>query len=241
MPATPFHSTRLAIVMVGLPARGKTFIARKIARYLSWLGHKTQVFNVGAYRRKRHGSRQPHPFFDPRNEAREGRASRGGHRGARRHARLPRRGRRHRHLRRDQQHARAARHGARALPGREGAGRVRRVDLRRPHDHRDEHPRDQGAVARLRGRGRGRGGARLPPAHRPLRRRLRGDLRGRGALRQDHRHRQDDGPAPHRGVPARAGRPLPLEPARHPAPRVADAARRERVQRPRPHRRGRVP
>ncbi len=60
--------TKLAFVMVGLPARGKTFIARKVARYLSWLGHRTQVFNVGAYRRAHLGSRQPHSFFDSRNE-----------------------------------------------------------------------------------------------------------------------------------------------------------------------------
>jgi len=60
---------RLALVMVGLPARGKTFISRKIARYLSWLGHKTQVFNVGSYRRARLGSHQRHSFFDPRNES----------------------------------------------------------------------------------------------------------------------------------------------------------------------------
>src|SRR5580700_5973992 len=63
-------STRkLAFVMVGLPARGKTFIARKIARYLSWLGHRTMVFNVGSYRRERLGSRQHHSFVDPRNDA----------------------------------------------------------------------------------------------------------------------------------------------------------------------------
>jgi len=54
--------------MVGLPARGKTFIARKIARYLSWLGHNTKVYNVGSYRRSRLGSHQHHSFFDPRNE-----------------------------------------------------------------------------------------------------------------------------------------------------------------------------
>jgi broad specificity phosphatase PhoE len=60
---------KLAFVMVGLPARGKTFIARKIARYLSWLGHRTQVFNVGSYRRARLGSHQHHSFFDPRNAA----------------------------------------------------------------------------------------------------------------------------------------------------------------------------
>lgn len=66
MPDSP---PKLAFVMVGLPARGKTFIARKIARYLSWLGYRTQVFNVGSYRRERHGSRQHHSFFDPTNEA----------------------------------------------------------------------------------------------------------------------------------------------------------------------------
>jgi broad specificity phosphatase PhoE/predicted kinase len=66
MPDSP---PKLAFVMVGLPARGKTFIARKIARYLSWLGYRTQVFNVGSYRRERLGSRQHHSFFDPRNDA----------------------------------------------------------------------------------------------------------------------------------------------------------------------------
>lgn len=54
--------------MVGLPARGKTFIARKVARYLSWLGHRTRVFNVGAYRRERIGAHQHHTFFAADNE-----------------------------------------------------------------------------------------------------------------------------------------------------------------------------
>jgi broad specificity phosphatase PhoE len=68
MPVAP-PSPKIAFVMVGLPARGKTIIARKIARYLSWLGHETQVFNVGSYRRLRLGSHQHHWFFDPRNAA----------------------------------------------------------------------------------------------------------------------------------------------------------------------------
>jgi broad specificity phosphatase PhoE/predicted kinase len=59
---------KLAFVMVGLPARGKTFIARKIARYLSWLGYRTRMFNVGSYRRERLGAHQRHSFFDPTNE-----------------------------------------------------------------------------------------------------------------------------------------------------------------------------
>jgi hypothetical protein len=59
--------TKLAIAMVGLPARGKSFIARKMARYLNWLGMRTQVFNVGSYRRERLGAHQPVEFFDPEN------------------------------------------------------------------------------------------------------------------------------------------------------------------------------
>ena len=66
---TSAASPKIAFVMVGLPARGKTFIARKIARYLCWLGHDTRVYNVGSYRRERLGSHQHHSFFDPRNEA----------------------------------------------------------------------------------------------------------------------------------------------------------------------------
>jgi broad specificity phosphatase PhoE/predicted kinase len=62
-------SVRLALVMVGLPARGKTHIARRVARYLSWLGYRTRVFNVGNYRRERLGSQKDHTFFDPDNAA----------------------------------------------------------------------------------------------------------------------------------------------------------------------------
>jgi len=58
---------RLALVMVGLPARGKTHIARRVARYLRWRGLPTKVFNVGNYRREHLGSHQPHRFFDPSN------------------------------------------------------------------------------------------------------------------------------------------------------------------------------
>ena len=49
----------LAIVMVGLPARGKTYTAQKIARYLSWLGYACEVFNVGNYRRSCFGAQVP--------------------------------------------------------------------------------------------------------------------------------------------------------------------------------------
>jgi broad specificity phosphatase PhoE/predicted kinase len=54
--------------MVGLPARGKSFTARKVAGYLSWLGYPTEVFNVGARRRAELGPGQSHEFFDPNNK-----------------------------------------------------------------------------------------------------------------------------------------------------------------------------
>lgn len=37
--------------MVGLPARGKSYITKKISRYLNWLQHDTKIFNVGERRR----------------------------------------------------------------------------------------------------------------------------------------------------------------------------------------------
>ena len=60
-------SPKLAVVMVGLPARGKSYTARRIERYLSWLGYRTRAFNVGEYRRARVGAQLPHSFFDPDN------------------------------------------------------------------------------------------------------------------------------------------------------------------------------
>ncbi|HVW27178.1 MAG TPA: 6-phosphofructo-2-kinase/fructose-2,6-bisphosphatase [Polyangiaceae bacterium] len=60
---------KLALVMVGLPARGKTYVARKLQRYLAWLGHRTLWVNVGDYRRARAGARQPAAYFAPDNAA----------------------------------------------------------------------------------------------------------------------------------------------------------------------------
>ena len=59
----------LVVVMVGLPARGKTYTAHKLAGYLSWIGYSTRVFNVGNYRRERVGAQVAHGFFSPENEA----------------------------------------------------------------------------------------------------------------------------------------------------------------------------
>lgn len=65
---TPLATKKLCIVMVGLPARGKTHIAQCMERYLNWLGFSASVFNVGNYRRLMLGSNQSADFFDPNNE-----------------------------------------------------------------------------------------------------------------------------------------------------------------------------
>lgn len=45
-------SDRLVIVLVGLPARGKSFISRKLLHYVNWTGVRCKAFNVGKYRRE---------------------------------------------------------------------------------------------------------------------------------------------------------------------------------------------
>lgn len=59
--------SKLVVVMVGLPARGKTYTARRLARYLSWLGYETRVFNLGERRRTEFGAQRQAEFFDPAN------------------------------------------------------------------------------------------------------------------------------------------------------------------------------
>ena len=45
--------SRVVYVMVGLPARGKSFIARKLAAFIAWgCKSRARVFNAGKYRRK---------------------------------------------------------------------------------------------------------------------------------------------------------------------------------------------
>ncbi len=63
----PRRGRKHLIAMVGLPARGKTFTARKLVGYLGWLGYPTRSFNVGERRRAELGAGQSHEFFDPAN------------------------------------------------------------------------------------------------------------------------------------------------------------------------------
>jgi broad specificity phosphatase PhoE len=54
--------------MVGLPARGKSTMARKMSDALLTDGFKVGIFNNGALRRQWHGDQTAHPqFFSPRN------------------------------------------------------------------------------------------------------------------------------------------------------------------------------
>jgi len=60
------EDTQICVIMVGLPARGKSLIAQKATRYLKWLSVDAKVFNVGNYRR----NDTPQPtadFFDTSN------------------------------------------------------------------------------------------------------------------------------------------------------------------------------
>lgn len=43
---------KLVIVCVGLPARGKSYITKKLQRYLNWMQYNTKIFNVGNTRRQ---------------------------------------------------------------------------------------------------------------------------------------------------------------------------------------------
>uniref|UniRef100_A0A8C7V8A7 6-phosphofructo-2-kinase domain-containing protein n=1 Tax=Oncorhynchus mykiss TaxID=8022 RepID=A0A8C7V8A7_ONCMY len=56
------------IVTVGLPARGKTYISKKLTRYLNWIGVPTKEFNVGQYRRECVKIYKSFEFFRPDNE-----------------------------------------------------------------------------------------------------------------------------------------------------------------------------
>jgi len=64
---------KLVLAMVGLPARGKSFIARKIKSYLNWRGLSCRIFNAGRYRRRcrkedKDASHSRPDYFDTNNK-----------------------------------------------------------------------------------------------------------------------------------------------------------------------------
>eukprot|EP01064_Diplonema_japonicum_P030703 TRINITY_DN5291_c2_g1_i1.p1 TRINITY_DN5291_c2_g1~~TRINITY_DN5291_c2_g1_i1.p1 ORF type:complete len:475 (+),score=69.17 TRINITY_DN5291_c2_g1_i1:57-1481(+) len=62
-----FVGRPLVIVTVGLPGRGKSYVSRRIVRFLSWLGLKACVFQVHGYRREIEGGQETE-FFNHSNE-----------------------------------------------------------------------------------------------------------------------------------------------------------------------------
>jgi 6-phosphofructo-2-kinase/fructose-2,6-biphosphatase 2 len=67
-------SSKTVLAMVGLPARGKSFISYRTALFFNWIGVSTRVFNVGNKRRVEETADQSAGYFDPNNE--EAKASR---------------------------------------------------------------------------------------------------------------------------------------------------------------------
>lgn len=63
-----FTNSPTMIIMVGLPARGKTYISKKLTRYLNWIGTPTKVFNVGQYRREAVQTYKNYEFFRSDNQ-----------------------------------------------------------------------------------------------------------------------------------------------------------------------------
>ena len=57
----------VVLAMVGLPARGKSYIVKMLIRYLRWSGFDAAMFNVGSYRREIGLASTDASFFDSEN------------------------------------------------------------------------------------------------------------------------------------------------------------------------------
>lgn len=59
---------KIILGMVGLPARGKSYISKKLVTMLNWIGLNSKVFNIGVYRRQLVGTDCVANFFDQENK-----------------------------------------------------------------------------------------------------------------------------------------------------------------------------
>ncbi|CBJ26821.1 conserved unknown protein [Ectocarpus siliculosus] len=59
---------KLIVAMVGLPGRGKSFVARSILRHLDWMGLKSRIFSTKDRRRKEIAVYEPVNYFDAGGE-----------------------------------------------------------------------------------------------------------------------------------------------------------------------------
>jgi len=62
-----FWVEKVVFVMVGLPARGKSYISNTIVNFLCWQGFKARLFNVGKNRRAKLEDSSAASFFDSEN------------------------------------------------------------------------------------------------------------------------------------------------------------------------------
>jgi hypothetical protein len=62
------YERRVMVVMVGLPARGKSYISKMLIRYLRWASCDAKIFNVGELRRRLGMAGVDKSFFDSHNE-----------------------------------------------------------------------------------------------------------------------------------------------------------------------------
>ncbi|CAE6520733.1 unnamed protein product [Rhizoctonia solani] len=53
-----YSELKIVVAMVGLPARGKSYLSNKLTRYLRWLECEVEVFNVGQLRRSKARARK---------------------------------------------------------------------------------------------------------------------------------------------------------------------------------------
>eukprot|EP00033_Pygsuia_biforma_P002606 GCRY01002884.1.p1 GENE.GCRY01002884.1~~GCRY01002884.1.p1 ORF type:complete len:433 (+),score=74.03 GCRY01002884.1:259-1557(+) len=62
-------NTKLFLMMVGLPARGKSYVSQKLCRYLIWRGVNCKVLHAGNFRRMFIGCKPvPSDYYDITNE-----------------------------------------------------------------------------------------------------------------------------------------------------------------------------
>ncbi|ORY72206.1 6-phosphofructo-2-kinase-domain-containing protein [Leucosporidium creatinivorum] len=73
-----YSEAKIVVAMVGLPARGKSYLSNKLQRYLLWLEYEVKVFNVGQLRRSKYKKQaeetgkkedQSANFFDANNKS----------------------------------------------------------------------------------------------------------------------------------------------------------------------------
>ena len=61
------NGEKYIFVFVGLPARGKSYLSRKLATFLYWMGFNSKVFSIGLYRRSLIGVNCDWRFFEDNN------------------------------------------------------------------------------------------------------------------------------------------------------------------------------